>query len=236
MNRFMFAFAFAFSFAALAACTSGESVETTTSSLTVDQCDYFADGAGSVTFCHATSSAKNPFVVITTNVEGCINGHEDHAGDKIAIDGKCTNACFPPGAPIDESLGEKCCDGTKAVDGWCVDACVPNACQKGGKFDIDKGECFFDNFDHGTECNDGDVCTQKDFCDGQGTCIGYDEDPKCGCSADAQFYAMEHYAKCISPTTPIEECIAGAKKVFYEYYGRVGCSEEPKEFQPPASK
>lgn len=32
---------------------------------------------GKVTFCHATGSEKNPFVVITTDVNGC-HGHEDH--------------------------------------------------------------------------------------------------------------------------------------------------------------
>jgi hypothetical protein len=30
-----------------------------------------------VTFCHATSSATNPFVIITTDIHGC-EGHEDH--------------------------------------------------------------------------------------------------------------------------------------------------------------
>jgi hypothetical protein len=31
-----------------------------------------------VTFCHATGSETNPFILITTSVEGCINGHEGH--------------------------------------------------------------------------------------------------------------------------------------------------------------
>ena len=233
MNRFTFAF----SFAALAACTSGESVETVTSSLTVDQCTYYAEGgAGSGTFCHATSSAKNPFVVITTDEEGCINGHEDHARDKIAIDGKCVDGCFPSGAPVDESLGEKCCNGTKPVGGWCVEACEPNACQKGGKFDADKGECVFDNLDKGTECNDEDTCTQKSFCDGAGTCIGDGQVANCGCSADAQWIAEERYQGCLSAGTPLQECFAQAQKVFYEAYSKSGCTEEPREFKPSESK
>jgi hypothetical protein len=33
---------------------------------------------GKVTFCHATGSASNPFVLITTDVSGCVNGHADH--------------------------------------------------------------------------------------------------------------------------------------------------------------
>lgn len=35
------------------------------------------DDDGKVTFCHATSSAKNPFVVITTSVNAC-EAHENH--------------------------------------------------------------------------------------------------------------------------------------------------------------
>lgn len=31
-----------------------------------------------VTFCHATGSETNPFILITTSVEGCVNGHADH--------------------------------------------------------------------------------------------------------------------------------------------------------------
>jgi hypothetical protein len=30
-----------------------------------------------VSFCHATGSASNPYILLTTNVEGC-NGHADH--------------------------------------------------------------------------------------------------------------------------------------------------------------
>lgn len=35
------------------------------------------DSDGKVTFCHATSSAVNPFVVITTSVKAC-KAHEEH--------------------------------------------------------------------------------------------------------------------------------------------------------------
>ena len=33
---------------------------------------------GRVTFCHATGSASNPYILLTTDVSGCVNGHADH--------------------------------------------------------------------------------------------------------------------------------------------------------------
>lgn len=43
----------------------------------------FAFGQESVTFCHATGSASNPYNTITTSNEGEINGHRHHEGDII---------------------------------------------------------------------------------------------------------------------------------------------------------
>jgi hypothetical protein len=33
-----------------------------------------------VTFCHATSSASNPYVLITTSASGAVHGHMRHHG------------------------------------------------------------------------------------------------------------------------------------------------------------
>ncbi|MBI5934116.1 MAG: hypothetical protein HY867_10440 [Chloroflexi bacterium] len=41
-------------------------------------------GTGMITICHATGSAKNPYVLITVSVNG-LNGHGDHAGDIIPV-------------------------------------------------------------------------------------------------------------------------------------------------------
>jgi hypothetical protein len=47
------------------------------------------DVEGMVTICHATSSAKSPFVLIKVSING-LNGHGDHQGDIIpAPDGGC---------------------------------------------------------------------------------------------------------------------------------------------------
>lgn len=221
---------------ALAACTTGEPLDTTASALTVEQCTYFAElGEGTVTICHETSSARNPFVIIRTDEEGCINGHEDHAGDMVSLDGSCVEGCFPPGAPIDTSRGEKCCEGAVAVEGWCTEACVPNQCQKEGKFDVERGECVYANYEEGTACDDGDACTSDDYCDGRGTCTSKGED-KCGCAADAQWKTDEHYATCTSAGTPVEQCLEEGRKVYHSYYQESGCTEEPTKWQEPGVK
>lgn len=232
----MFRLSIVLPFFALAACTAGEPLDTTASALTVEQCTYFAElGEGTVTICHETSSARNPFVVIRTDEEGCINGHEDHAGDMVSLDGSCVEGCFPPGAPIDTSRGEKCCEGAVAVEGWCTEACVPNACQKGGKFDVETGECVFDNLEEGTACDDGDACTYA-VCDGKGTCFVKEEDPKCGCAADAQYLTDEYYAECVSAGTPIDRCLEEGRKVYHSHYQSSGCSEQPDKWQEPGAK
>jgi hypothetical protein len=40
------------------------------------------DGSGKITICHATGSAKNPYVNITIDING-LHGHDRHAGDII---------------------------------------------------------------------------------------------------------------------------------------------------------
>lgn len=116
------------SFAAFAGCAdAGAPPDLTTASLTAEQCDYF-DVNGKVTICHATSSQTNPYVIIRTSVQGCINGHEDHANDFVAFDGVCVEGCYPKGAPV--GAGDKCCEGLEAVDGVCAevaDTCFEKA-------------------------------------------------------------------------------------------------------------
>jgi len=43
-----------------------------------------APSDGKITICHATGSAKNPYVEITVDVNG-LNGHDKHAGDIIPV-------------------------------------------------------------------------------------------------------------------------------------------------------
>jgi hypothetical protein len=90
-------------------CSSGP--DTKSSALTGAQCIYF-ESNGTVEICHATGSAKNPFVLLKLSENGCINGHLAHPHDFIdTLGGNCNNAaCLPIGAPCDATLG--CCSGT----------------------------------------------------------------------------------------------------------------------------
>ena len=56
----------------------GPKCETKKGTVFLDQAPANVDNSDrKVTFCHATSSAKNPFVVITTSVNAC-RAHETH--------------------------------------------------------------------------------------------------------------------------------------------------------------
>jgi hypothetical protein len=89
------------------------------SALTVDECNFFAVD-GSVRICHATGSAKNPYVILQVSSAGCVDGHAGHPGDYVptATDLDCHGGgCFPLGAPVDPTI--PCCDGLVPLDGVC---------------------------------------------------------------------------------------------------------------------
>jgi hypothetical protein len=56
-----------------------------------------AGGGDKVTICHFTSSAENPYVMITIS-ESALEKHFDHHGDVYAVDGQCA-ADNPPVDP-----------------------------------------------------------------------------------------------------------------------------------------
>lgn len=223
--RFMLMLPFVFA----VACAGNDAVETVSAALTADQCTYFAAaGDGRVAICHATSSAKNPYVIIRTDEQGCINGHESHAGDKISLDGRtCDNGCFPPGAPVDAN--EKCCEG-EPVGGFCPQ-CIPGECQKEGRFDMKEGACIFEPMPEGTSCDDEDACTKEDRCNKTGECFGFTIDG-CGCSADAQKAGDDAFWACKNDKAATD-CYQVAKEAFMKAYGASGCKESPAEWKAP---
>lgn len=243
MKRLMFALPFAF----LAACAQDEAIDTTSAALTAEQCSYFADSAGKVTICHATSSTKNPFVVIRTDEDGCIAGHEDHPGDKIAIDGQCKDGCLPEGAPYGN--GEyPCCehlglveDGGKCIKNEEIDLCEKNQvkCEPGlcesGKCEPKTGLCIYETGNmKGTFCADADACIEKGECDGEGNCKG-EARANCGCGDDAQAAGDAAFSACMAKEGAKEDaCIAAAYEAFKKYYAEKQCQEEPKEWQKAA--
>ena len=101
--------------ALLCSCSGSSSAPALGSSrsalVTSDECTTAAAAAtnGKVELCHATHSAKNPFVDLNVGVEGCINGHSDHPLDFIPFLGP--GSCVPPGA---RCCGN-CCGGLTCV-------------------------------------------------------------------------------------------------------------------------
>ncbi len=178
---------------ALAGCTGDDgatSAQRGGGSLSAEQCDHFAQG-GRVTICHATGSARNPFVLIRVAESACVSAHSSHAGDYVSTDGTCgPGACLPVGGPVDPTLG--CCPGLVAVNGVCTDLCAgvtcaaADGCHVAGTCNPMTGACSNPNAPDGTRCSDGSLCTDGDVC-AAGSCAGTpavldDGNP---CTADA---------------------------------------------------
>src|SRR5262249_50001578 len=107
------------------ATDSAEKIGETQDALTAAQCVSGAVG-NKVALCHATGSAKNPYVRVDVAVAGCISGHAGHPNDYLATnDPTCsgTGACRAVGASCDGSHG--CCDGLACTNGTCQQ---PNKC------------------------------------------------------------------------------------------------------------
>lgn len=170
--------ALAVAVALLAACTpteqAADDVGTLESGLSAAQCTQFAVG-GKVKVCHATGSAKNPFVLVNVAVAGCTSGHAGHANDYVSVNGECNGAPLPPGSPCDATL--ECAAGYSCQEGTCQDRCrnvtctASNQCASARCVSL-TGTCVEEPLT-GTACNDGDACTQADSCVA-GTCTGAD--------------------------------------------------------------
>lgn len=167
----------------LVGCVSSQDGATPAShlaaALSAAQCDYFA-ADGKVRICHATGSAKNPFVVLKVSEHACIDGHTHHADDYVATnDPTCGGKGFlPPGAPCDTTL--PCSLGYTCRDAICqpTDLCLGVFCSASDQChvaycDPQSGLCVDEPKVDGFACNDGDACTQSDTCQ-SGTCTGAD--------------------------------------------------------------
>jgi len=156
-----------------AACTSGheDHMGMATAALTADQCSFFAVD-DKVTICHATNSARHPYVVIRTNTLGCAEGHAGHSGDYITssdptsplYDPTCKGlGCYPEGAPWDGSV--PCCEGLAPND---AGACAV----------VDSAPC------------DLTTCPPPSVCDDDGVCVAPDDEPDDGpCEPNASICA-----------------------------------------------
>jgi hypothetical protein len=163
--------------AILSACAAGPDstagVGSSAAALTDSQCIYF-ESNGTDTICHATGSAKHPFVLVKISEAGCVDGHLGHPNDFIDLGGGNCNqaACLPTGAPCDATLG--CCSGA-CSNATC--ACSAAGADCATASDCCAGTCFQDSCcTPATACPAGDNCgTISDGCGGTldcGTCPG----------------------------------------------------------------
>jgi hypothetical protein len=138
-----------------------ERAKTRSQALTAEQCIYFESTAHQDVICHATSSAKNPYVKIKVDDRGCIDGHAKHPNDYIDVnDSDCGGAaCLPVNAPCDATL--PCCSGT----------CSPNhtcACSAGGATCATTSDCCSGTCTANGTCStlqpDGSPCESSADC------------------------------------------------------------------------
>ncbi len=148
----------------------------TRQALSAAQCDSFAVN-GTTRICHATGSARNPYVVLNVAESACVHAHAGHSQDYIAVnDPTCGGlGCLPVNAPCDATLG--CCSGLTCRSGTCqpVDRCAGVTCTPNGACDYATcnpatGACVHE-VTTGNPCDDGNACTSADAC-AVGSCAG----------------------------------------------------------------
>jgi hypothetical protein len=148
--------------------------------------------AAQVTICHFTSSANNPYNIITVDdnsvqlqshlshgdtlfVDCCLDEECAHLTDQCnigeCIDGLCT-AVPTPGVACDDgdpcTLSDICtsagtCVGTELDCSELTDQCNIGECQGGACVAVPTP---------GVRCDDGNACTVEDTCDTTGACVG----------------------------------------------------------------
>ncbi|GAA5201014.1 hypothetical protein GCM10025773_20120 [Microbacterium jejuense] len=74
------------------------------------------DGSHRVAYCHATHSAKNPFVFIETDKTAVIRAHEKHQDDEDIIPAfwyqdRDGNLAWFPGQGDSTQIGDRTCEG-----------------------------------------------------------------------------------------------------------------------------
>lgn len=147
-----------------------DAIGTLSGALTVEKCSAAAVN-GKVTLCHATASAKNPYVRVSVSVNACRNGHAGHDGDFISLDGTCpsTDLCKGVKCPGgDACFGAATCD---PATGACLSELRPDAAP------LCTGEC--PSVDGAWTLSDGThswpVTLSGDTCDFEMTCPGAPE-------------------------------------------------------------
>jgi len=99
----------------------------------------------------------------------------------------CSNPDKPNGTPCND--GDACTTTDTCQNGACTGSGAPTCtaqdqCHVAGTCDPQTGQCTNPAKGNGTPCDDGDLCTQTDTCQG-GTCIGGDPF-SCGLSTQCE--------------------------------------------------
>jgi hypothetical protein len=160
-----------------------------------------------VTICHATGSAKNPFVKITPSASGVFHGHLGHQDGRDIIPpftykGQTYSQNWPSGQALFDNgceedtppVDEGCPEGQmENEDGDCVLPDVDEECPE-GTMENEAGECITPPVDEG--CPEGQMENED------GDCVLPDVDEECPEGT------MENEAgECVTP--PVEECPTG---------------------------
>ncbi len=125
---------------------------------------------GRIPVCHATGSGSNPWTYVEIS-DNRNDPHSGHAGDIIAVDlSSNPNHCG--------ACGHSCDDGDPCTIDTCVGgACVNTLIDCSGSSDqcntgvCNGGQCVKQPVADGTNCSDGNLCTQTDTCQA-GNCTG----------------------------------------------------------------
>jgi len=160
-----------------------------------------ADGSSTL---WANVSADGSVVVFASSATNLVANDSNFVSDVFAWIDTCGNAALDPGEACDdgnrddgdccsstcraEPAGSACddgdlctqtdaCDGAGACGGVDPVLCADDGGQCGSPAACDPatGDCVAGPpADAGTACDDGDLCTRTDACDGGGTCVGTD--------------------------------------------------------------
>ncbi|HEY3444851.1 MAG TPA: trypsin-like serine protease [Myxococcales bacterium] len=130
-----------------------------------------ADGVGcdDGQVCTRGDHCKAGACVGTLETGACTPADGCHAAGTCQPDGTCNGAALADGTSCEE--GDRCTTGDQCRAGVCVagatkDCTPPDACHLGNTCNPKTGECAWNPGVTGTACDDGDLCTKDDACNG----------------------------------------------------------------------
>ena len=127
-----------------------------------EECDDGASNGTGGSCCNANCTFTPADTVCRPSAGGC-DVAEVCSGSSGACPPDNNPICTP--TPVPTNTPDRCAGVTCAA---------LNQCHLVGTCDPATGQCLSPPAPSGTECNDGNPCTQTDACDGNGSCVGTD--------------------------------------------------------------